>query len=294
MTIEADVDGLRRAIAAGERAGAAYRLAAPRTVVSGGGGARIGRRAGGSLEFRDHREYHPGDDLRHVDWNAVARTDRLIVKQFHEEVSPAVDILVDGSRSMALAGTQKAEASVAIAALFATAARNAGVPHSVWIARERLTPIARNERASAWPPPRFDYAGTPAAAIAGGAGTFRPLGVRIVISDLLFEGEPRIVLSALAQQAAAVIVVQILAANEQRPDARGGWRLLDVETGEWREIVFDAAAVSRYLDALARHRAMWDDAARHVRAIVIRGTAEEIAQNVVFDELAAAEILETP
>lgn len=283
---------MREAIARGERAGAAHQLVAPRTIVSGSGGARVSRRAGGSLEFRDHRDYHPGDDLRHVDWNVVARSDRLIVKQFHEEVSPFVDLILDGSRSMDLAETAKGETAAAVAALLATAARNAGFPYALSIAGERIETLARGSlRAVEWPEFAFDFAGTPAPALLAAGAALRPLGVRILISDLLWEGDPQAVLAALAQNAAAVIVVQILAASEERPDLRGGWRLVDVESGEWREIVFDAAASSRYRDALARHRALWDDAARHVKAILARGVAEEIGERLLFDELAAAEIL---
>jgi uncharacterized protein (DUF58 family) len=282
----------REAVAHGERIGAGYALASPRAVIGTVGGARVNRRTGGSLEFRDHREYHPGDDLRHVDWNVVARSDRLIVKQFHEEVSPVVDVIVDGSRSMQLAETPKAEAAVSLASLLATAARNAGFPYALSVARERLEVVARGAmRASEWPELAFDFAGSPAAALLGSASVLRPMGIRILISDLLWEGEPRTVLSSLAHNAAALIVVQVLAASEESPDLRGGWRLVDVETGKWREIVFDSAAAARYNDALLRHRSLWDDAARHVKAVIVRGVAERVIDRLLFDELAAAEIL---
>ena len=79
--------GYRAAIAEGERVGSTHVLVPPRTLAAGAGGTRISRRAGGSLEFRDHRDYEPGDDLRHLDWNVFARSDRLTVKQFHEEIA---------------------------------------------------------------------------------------------------------------------------------------------------------------------------------------------------------------
>lgn len=59
---------------------------------------------GRSLEFREHRQYAPGDDLRHVDWKAWGRQDRLFVKQYEEETNLRATLLVDCSASMAFRG----------------------------------------------------------------------------------------------------------------------------------------------------------------------------------------------
>ena len=55
---------------------------------------------GQSVEFRQHREYAAGDDLRHVDWKVWARQDRLYVKQFEEDTNLRCTLLVDVSNSM--------------------------------------------------------------------------------------------------------------------------------------------------------------------------------------------------
>lgn len=55
---------------------------------------------GQSVEFLQHRQYVPGDDLRHVDWKAWAKQDRLYVKQFEEETNLRCTMLVDVSASM--------------------------------------------------------------------------------------------------------------------------------------------------------------------------------------------------
>jgi uncharacterized protein (DUF58 family) len=55
---------------------------------------------GQSVEFLQHRQYVPGDDLRHVDWQVWARQDRLVVKQFEEDTNMRVNLLVDVSNSM--------------------------------------------------------------------------------------------------------------------------------------------------------------------------------------------------
>lgn len=55
---------------------------------------------GQSVEFLQHREYVPGDDLRHVDWTVWAKQDRLVVKQYEEETNLRCAMLVDVSNSM--------------------------------------------------------------------------------------------------------------------------------------------------------------------------------------------------
>ncbi len=282
----------RAAIAEGERVGSSHVLVPPRTISAGAGGTRISRRAGGSLEFRDHRDYEPGDDLRHLDWSVFARSDRLTVKQFHEEISPFVEILVDGSRSMALAGTRKAEATLAIAAMLAAAAVNAAFPYALSLVRDRLQRVAGGSAPpTSWNAITFDHAGTPAGAIASEARTLRPLSMRFFISDLLWPGEPQAVAAALAQNATATVIIQVLGTDDANPELRGGWRVVDAETNEWREVFFDASAAAQYRDALARHRELWDESARYARAVVTRCIAEEVEKNLVFDDLAAAEIL---
>src|SRR3989441_609989 len=59
---------------------------------------------GFSVEFTEHRAYQPGDEPRYLDWKMLARSDRLLVKQFEEETNLRAMILVDASRSMAWRG----------------------------------------------------------------------------------------------------------------------------------------------------------------------------------------------
>src|SRR6185295_7090346 len=55
---------------------------------------------GQSVEFLQHREYAPGDDLRHVDWKVWAKQDRFYVKQYEEDTNLRCTLLVDVSQSM--------------------------------------------------------------------------------------------------------------------------------------------------------------------------------------------------
>jgi uncharacterized protein (DUF58 family) len=55
---------------------------------------------GYSVEFAEHRQYVPGDDIRHIDWRLFGRKDRFYIKQFEEETNLRCNLLVDISKSM--------------------------------------------------------------------------------------------------------------------------------------------------------------------------------------------------
>jgi uncharacterized protein (DUF58 family) len=55
---------------------------------------------GASVEFVEHRQYYPGDEMRHIDWRAYGKTGRYYVKEFEEETNLRTYLIVDGSGSM--------------------------------------------------------------------------------------------------------------------------------------------------------------------------------------------------
>jgi uncharacterized protein (DUF58 family) len=61
---------------------------------------------GASVEFADHKKYNQGDDIRHIDWNALARTDRYFVKQQQREVILNALLVLDCSSSMGYRGSR--------------------------------------------------------------------------------------------------------------------------------------------------------------------------------------------
>lgn len=65
-----------------------------------------------SVEFAQHREYSPGDDIKHVDWKVWCRTDRYYIKQYEEETNLRSTFLVDVSESMRYARADRAAAGL--------------------------------------------------------------------------------------------------------------------------------------------------------------------------------------
>jgi uncharacterized protein (DUF58 family) len=62
---------------------------------------------GFSVEFAEHRQYAPGDEIRHIDWRAFGKTDKYFVKEYEEETNLKAYLLVDASGSMAFRGSKK-------------------------------------------------------------------------------------------------------------------------------------------------------------------------------------------
>jgi Protein of unknown function DUF58 len=63
-------------------------------------GERRSKARGKSVEFEDYRQYATGDDLRHIDWNVLARLDRFFIRVFQEEQDLSLHIVLDASLSM--------------------------------------------------------------------------------------------------------------------------------------------------------------------------------------------------
>lgn len=81
-----------------------------RTMKSGFiSGRHRSPKKGNSVEFAEHRQYMPGDDLRTLDWKVLGRKDKLYIRQYEEETNLRTTILLDCSGSMAYAGDRAAE-----------------------------------------------------------------------------------------------------------------------------------------------------------------------------------------
>lgn len=77
-----------------------FNLVVKKRVTSNYRGSRRSLARGHGIVFKDHRIYAQGDDIRAIDWKIFARTDNLFIKQFEEELSLNVHIILDASKSM--------------------------------------------------------------------------------------------------------------------------------------------------------------------------------------------------
>ena len=268
------------------RAAAAFRLTLPRTPLGGRIGERLGAETGSSLEFQDYRPYAPGDDLRHVDWAAYARSELLAVRLYREEVAPRIDLVLDISRSMAVT-EQKLRAYGELAGVLGCACAST-------IADSRIITT------SAVPPQplhvpedieRFLACDARLSALEEAHLPFRRRSLRVVVSDFLFPHDADVLVSRLARDSALLALVQLTLREEAEPVAEDGCRLVDVEGRGELDLVIDEAAVRDYRARFNRLRLGLSGAARRVGARfahVVAGTpVRDVARG-----LAAAGVLE--
>ncbi len=270
----------------GQQAGAQYAITIPNNLRTLSAGSYISSNAGSSLEFRDYRQYAPGDDLRHIDWNVYARSDTLTTKLYCEEVVPHVDIIIDGSASMNLNGSGKGRATLGLAALLAQSARNCGLTHSAWLAGNICEKITNStEYPALWD--GIDFSGKIGCELSlkSSHPVWRPGGIRVLISDLFWMGDPLNTLNIIGEKASSVCVIQLLANADANPDLSGNTRLKDCETGDLKEMLINAESREKYISNLNKHKQNWAHSCRQVGAKTATVIAERVLENWELDEL---------
>ncbi len=105
---------------------------------------------GFSVEFAEHRPYFPGDDLRYLDWKALAKLDKLFVRQFEQETNMRCYLLLDASGSMGYGSTNgsKLDYAVKLSALLAYIVLRQGDAIGLAVFSERLRNFIPARRSS--------------------------------------------------------------------------------------------------------------------------------------------------
>ena len=204
---------------------------------------------GFSQEFAEYRAYVPGDDLRHVDWNLFARTERCYLKRYRGETNSQLVVLLDASNSMQYTSGPPKKMDYArfiAASLFYLAIKNqrdaAGLIVFDDEVREYVRPSTRQGQLArlfagleqAEPRARTDF-GKP-------LRHFQELlhrrGIAIVISDFYEEPEKIVrAIEPLRFHGNDVVLFHILDPEEIRPVLKGPSLLVDLETDQQIEVI---------------------------------------------------------
>ena len=243
--------------------GQRYTLALGERARKGTAGSRLGPASGASLEFQDRRAYAPGDDVRHLDWKAFARTDQLLVRQYQEEIAPRVDLLVDASRSMGV-DPEKEQWTVDLAQALTWIGRESGLDVRIVLLAD---PVRRIDLADLEARGfECDARSALAELTRSASALLRPRSVRILLSDLLSPIEPVALVRGLRRQAGELTLVQLCSSEDTDPTHSDALRLVDSETGESLDLVVDDSLRAEYRDRFQSHRRALSEAARSLGA----------------------------
>lgn len=232
-------------------------LVAKKRAVGERKGERRAIRKGTSVEFADYRDYTAGDDLRRVDWNAYARIDKLLLKLFEEEEELFVYILLDTSESMRYGKPSKLDYARKVAAALAyiglsnqdrisLATFSSGVT-------EHIGPVSGKRSIF----PIFEFlekcpqgGGTSLGdTLKAYARQVKKRGLLVIISDFLDEAGLDVALKNLLTSRFEVLCLHLYAPEEQEPPLKGDLRLVDCETGEFRDVFVTKELVAEYKKA---------------------------------------------
>jgi uncharacterized protein (DUF58 family) len=218
---------------------------------------------GFSQEFAEYRAYSPGDDLRHVDWNVFARTEKAFLKRYRGETNSQLTILLDASRSMKFSshGVEKLEYARFLAASLAYMASTQRDASGLIVfddeVRNYIRPSSRqgqlmrvlNAIEGAQAGTRTNYA-HPFHVL---QEFLRRRGIVVLISD--FWENPETVIKTvepLRYHGCELILFHMLDPEEIRPKLRHPVLLQDLETGEAMEVSPDYTS-NEYRDKIDAH-----------------------------------------
>lgn len=262
-------------------------------------GDRRSTKRGSSVEFADYRNYVPGDDLRRLDWNLYARTNRLFLKIYEEEEDRAVHLLVDATASMGFGSPSKHEVAQRLAAALGyVALHELDRLHLTQLAEDNLNSL-RPLRGAGSTATMLGFLGGMALGGQGNlnrslseyAGRTAAPGILVLLSDLLDPDGIRHGLRALGGRGHEIIVLHILSHEELTPSLEGDLELVDAESADRRPITLDRSA----LEAYDRRLNAWLNELRHecsaVGATYSLIRAENPVEDVLFGQLRRVGVL---
>ena len=206
---------------------------------------------GFSLEFAEYRAYTPGDDLRHVDWNLFARTERCYLKRYRGETNSQLTVLLDASNSMKYSShavTKMDYARYMAASLLYLSIHNQRDPAGLIVfddeVRNYIRPSTRQGQLyrlmagleQAEPAARTDF-GKPMKHF---QEFLRRRGIVLVISD--FYEQPETIVKAIEPlrfHGSEVVLFHVLDPKEIYPELKGPSILVDLETDQKLEVIPD-------------------------------------------------------
>ncbi len=258
------------------------------------------KKSGSGVEFADHRDYQPGDDIRYLDWNVYQRFDRLLLRLFEEEEDLAIYFIVDVSASMGFdggasdgrrqaagSGRKLRYAKRVCAALAYVGLANLDRVSIVSTSDHILDRMPQTRgKARIFKVFRFLNELEPTGvtdledALKSFVAQNKRRGLAVLISDLYDPRGFEQGLNVLRYNKFDPFVVHVVDPADAKPSLRGDVLLYDCETGDEREVTVTAKVLERYAEA---HKAYLAEIDRFCATHQVPYIAADVT--VPFDEL---------
>lgn len=223
-------------------------------------GTHRSTKTGTSLDFSDFREYHPGDDLRHIDWNVFARTDKPFIKQFLDEQEMRIHILLDSTKSMGTDGKWDFARQLAIG--FGQIALKSGdtVSFSTWTAEQNFFFRKKGALHRASFKKFVSQLPTPSSPNGFADHALRHVPKAVTVLFIITDGleeltKWELLFKRLPGICRDVRVMTIHSRTEEVPTYEGDVRFIDVEDEAIVEVSLNHSIVQQYQEKKSRHEA---------------------------------------
>lgn len=253
-------------------------------------GSHRSQRFGSSLEFSDFREYHSGDDVRQLDWNVYARTEKYYIKRFLDEQEMRVHILLDTTKSM----FQEAKWMVAkqLAVALGTMVLNKDDHLSFSFVSENIVPPFRRKGASFQKAFEQIVAQLEKPTVDGDFARHamkvipKDLTVLLIISDGLESIEEwRTFLKQTPKVAGDIRFLQIQTTQEIAPTYTGDLELLDMETIDSLKVSMSQIVLNSYQQLRNHHQNQLMALCRQYGIAFLPVNVNDGIQHILFQQL---------
>ncbi len=248
------------------------------------------RQTGAGIEFAEHRQYQPGDDLRYLDWNIYARHGSLLLKRFQAETDLRVHILLDCSRSMAFGAPPKFDLARQLAGALAYLALADLDRVSIQPFADGLQPAFPLSRGKAKVVPMMKFlnqlttigAGTSlSSSVEALLKRHAENGLVILISDFFDSNGFEHPLDLLRCSRLEPFIVQVFSSEESQPELRGDVELEDAETGAVRRVRITDDKLIEYQRRFIKHQQSLHDYCRRYQVTGIQVSSEQRYDDVI-------------
>ncbi|MCG3183911.1 MAG: hypothetical protein ICCCNLDF_02021 [Planctomycetes bacterium] len=272
---------------------------AVRTLTSSGiRGERRSRRKGSSAEYADHRQYVHGDDLRRLDWHALARLDTMLIRLYAAEETLPLEIIIDTSASMDFGQPSKYLTAARVGCCLTQIALLHATPALWRFANEKpLEPVKLSGRNDIGRVLRVldeivpDGRSTRGEAIRRSALAGPRRKSLVVLTDGYDMEEIRPALRACRAAGTEVYLLMVLAPEETDPTVRGEFTFIDAETGTEASLSLDRPTLRRYLEMLEGYRADWSEFCRTSGVVLLELSSEQEIGPELFRALATGGLI---